>query len=391
MGSVNATTPSPLPTPQAGSTRLEPAADGGSANWDVADGLSAMGNSVGSVLTDAAGFAGVAKDDKGNLEAGMSLTGVLGAGTVTAGPVALASLANRTNNLTGVTRSYGEAFGANALGGTIRITPTLVSAVAGPAIADGVTMIAPNLVKKRKDLSKITDSAQKKEGEKNNQWARISRAVAGGATVGLAAGVLFLVKPTVFRRFGAGVMRSVEGTTHVRINGGETKALTGVLDAGGARNLLAASRQVSPSDTVEVIKTMGPMARDAVFTNRAIMGSAGALGTLLLADKAAGESDPERRKLMLGATAAAGAMTIGATAGIGKLAARSVAASAESGAASGLAKMDFLMKPNMEWIKKYGSVIAPITAVPAGTAASQYYNIVSDFETITSPRSPFRR
>jgi hypothetical protein len=64
---------------------------------------------------------------------------------------------------------------------------------------------------------------------------------------------------------------------------------------------------------------------------------------------------------------------------------------ANSGAGGLLAKNDFLMKPNVEWIKKYASTIAPITAVPAGTSASQYFNIVDDFDDITSTRSPFRK
>jgi hypothetical protein len=64
---------------------------------------------------------------------------------------------------------------------------------------------------------------------------------------------------------------------------------------------------------------------------------------------------------------------------------------ANSGTGGLLAKNELLMKPNIEWIKKCATTIAPITAVPAGTAASQYFNIINDFDEITNARSPFRK
>jgi hypothetical protein len=133
----------------------------------------------------------------------------------------------------------------------------------------------------------------------------------------------------------------------------------------------------------------GEAIKDAVFSNRLLMAGAGSVGTMLLANKAAGEEDGDRQKLLWGMTAAAGAATIGATWGIGKLTQGSIAANAGSGGL--LAKNELFMKPNIEWVKKYATTIAPITAVPAYTSASTYFNIFNDFDEITAAKSPFRK
>lgn len=394
MGSVNPTIPSTLPTSAPATTGADAAPQEldpyRSSQWDFADGLSNMGRSLASTMTDVATFAGVESDEDGDLRAGVDPLGLGGFAAATAGPTALMALGNRVDPLTGATTSYVDRLGAQAKTNSIRVTPTLVSAIAGPAVADGITMIAPNLVKKYKDTKEIKDATLKKQAEKDNQNAKISRAVAGGIAVGLAAGAAFLLKPEIFRKFGMGATWAAEGSTSFAINGGKASKLTGVLSADQIRaTLAAAGRPLLDTDAINIVKTVAPMARDAAFTNRALLASAGGFGTLLLADRAAGEEDPERQKLMWGLTAAAGAMTVGATYGIGRLTQRS--ALANNGAGGLLAKNDLLMKPNVEWVKKYATTIAPITAVPAGTAASQYFNIVSDFDDITAPRSPFRK
>lgn len=388
MGSVNANAPATLPTtPTTTSTAAQDA--GG---WDFADGVTAMGHSLGSTMTDAASFAGVATDDDGSLRAGVDPAAFGGFAAATAGPTAIMALRNRVDPLTGATTSYVDRLGATATSNSIRVTPTLVSAIAGPAIADGITMIAPNLVKKHKDLSTIKDATAKKAAERDNQMSSITRAVAGGAAVGLAAGAAFLIKPSLFKNFGVNFVSdgAIQGLTKYATSAGRTGSVPGVMDATQiGQHLAKVGKPLLDSESVNVLKTTAPMAKDAAFSNRAVLGSAGGLGTLMLADKAAGEDDPERKRLLMGLTAAAGALTVGGAYGIGKLTQRSQLAN--GGAGGLLAKNDLMWKPNLEWFKSYGTKIAPITAIPAGTAASQYFNIVDDFDDITSSRSPFRK
>ncbi len=398
MGSVNPHVRVQLPPASVTATKADEPRDvedvGAPASGFVG-GLTSMANSVGNVLTDGATFVGVDTYEDGSLKAGVDPLALGGFGLATAGPTALMALGNRVNPLTGEATPYLDRLGTTAAGNAIRITPTLVSAVLGPAIADGVTMIAPNLVKKYKDTKDIKVAEEKKKVEKDNQTAKISRAVAGGVVVGLAAGAVFLLKPDLFKKFGAGVTHALEGSTQFAVDGKVSK-LSGVLDANQIRTAMAAmGRPIADGAGVNILKTVQGMApggvaiKDAVFTNRAIFAAAGGVGTLLLANKAAGEEDPGKQKLMWGLTAAAGAATIGGTWGIGKLTQHGI--TAQGGATALLAKNELLMKPNIEWIKKYATTIAPITAVPAGTAASQYFNIVNDFDEITNARSPFRK
>jgi hypothetical protein len=355
-------------------------------------GLSSMAQSVGNTLTDVGTIVGVDTNEDGSLRAGVDPLHLGGFSLAAAGPTALMSLRNRVDPLTGATSSFADRFGATAASNSIKVTPTLVSAVLGPAIADGVSMIAPNLVKKYKDTKDIKVAEEKKAAEKTNQRVKIERAVAGGLVVGLAAGAVFLLKPDVFKKFGAGVTHAIEGSTKFRIGGagGVTHKLSGVLDDTAIRaSMEALGRPIASGTAVEVLKTVSPMARDAVFSNRLLAATAGGVGTVLLANKAAGEQDPDKQRMWWGITAAAGAATVGGTWGIGKLTQRSQLAA--NGAGGLLAKNDLFMKPNVEWVKKYATTIAPITAVPAGSAASQYFNIVNDFDEITAAKSPFRK
>lgn len=398
MGSVNPHVRVQLPPATVTATRAEeerPVESVGTPASGFVGGLSSMASSVGNVLTDAGSFVGVATNDDGSLKAGVDPLGLGGFAAAAAGPTALMALGNRVNPLTGEATPYLDRLGTQAAGNAIKLTPTLVSAVLGPAIADGVTMIAPNLVKKYKDTKDIKVAEEKKKVEKDNQTAKISRAVAGGVVVGLAAGAVFLLKPDLFKKFGAGVTHALEGSTQFAVDGKVTK-LSGVLDANQIRTAMAQMRQpIADGSAVNILKTVQGMApggvaiKDAVFSNRALVAATGGIGTLLLANKAAGEEDPDQKKLWWGITGAAALATVGGTYGIGKLTQGSIAAN--GGAGGILSKNQLLMKPNIEWIKKYATTIAPITAVPAGTAASQYFNIVNDFDEITNARSPFRK
>ena len=211
-----------------------------------------------------------------------------------------------------------------------------------------------------------------------------ARALSQRLSEGLGVGGVALVAEK-----GAGVTHAIEGSTQFAIDGKVTK-LSGVLDAAQIRTAMAAMRQpIASGSTVNVVKTVMPMAKDAVFSNRALVAAAGGIGTVLLANKAAGEEDPGQQKLWWGITGAAALATVGGTYGVGRLTQGSIAAN--GGAGGILSKNQLLMKPNIEWIKKYATTIAPITAVPAGTAASQYFNIFNDFDEITNARSPFRK
>lgn len=396
MGSVNTGTrplPTTIPTP---ATRAEDAdgrsvEDVGTPGSGFLGGIASMTASLGSTASDVAGITlvGVNVAEEGGvvIEKNPVSVGVLGAGTM--GGTALMALGNRVDPLTGAATSYTDRLGTTAANNAIRVTPTLASAVLGPAIADGVTMIAPNLVKKYRDTKDIRNADEKKQAEKDNQYAKVSRGVAGAVVVGLAAGAVFLLKPEIFKKFGAGVTHAIEGSTSFSVNGKAHK-LVGVLDQGAIRATMAGMGAPLASDAViKGLKTVSPMAKDAVFSNRLLMATAGGVGTLLAANKAAGEEDPDKQKLWWGITAAAGAATIGSTYGIGKLTQGSIRAN--GGAGGVLARNELFLKPNVEWIKKYATTIAPITAVPAYTSASQYFNIFNDFDEITATRSPFRK
>ena len=394
MGSVNANARTPLPQAALPAATEDPVGDDvrgadevGTPGDGIRGGLNSIGMSIGSILQDGAAFMGAETDEDGNIKAGIDPLGVAGFGTATVGPTAIVAAANRTNALTGQTTPYFESLGSTAKSAGIKVTPTLVSAIAGPAIADGVTMIAPNLVKKYKDTKSIKVASEKKQAEKDNQYAKISRGVAGAVVVGLAAGAVFLLRPDIFKKFGAGVTHAIEGSTKFKVDGGNAQKLVGVLDDAAIRSTLGAT--ISPTSSIEILKTVSPMAKDAVFSNRVLMAGAGGAGTLLLANAAAGSEDPDRSKLLWGATALAGAATVGATYGIGKLTQGQISATGE--ATGVLAKNELFWKPNVEWIKKYGTTIAPITAIPAYTSASTYFNIFNDFDEITSSRSPFRK
>lgn len=337
-GAIGTSTTAPLPTTAA----TEPPSS--APQGFVSDAWRALTHS-GMVAKDIATFAGVdlSQDSGPNIKP-------VNVATITTVNAAVAGMvAARKGADLGLNASQ---MGFNALGemglNGIRISPTLVSAVAGPAIADGITMAVPNLLPKYKREMSVKDKNVVQAG----------RAIAGGLAVGLAAGIVFLVKPDLFKKIGFI----------------SEAARSGIITNGAG----------------EVIREIAPMTKDAVFSHRMILGLAGGVGTLLLADKAVGEKD-EGKKLMWGVAAAAtGALTIGGIAMMPKLTKGTLEASKVAFLPGGGGSALF-WKPNVQWIKEYAQKIAPITAIPAGTAASQYFDIVSDFQTITAPRSPFNK
>lgn len=283
--------------------------------------LPAMARATGNssrVAGDMLHLAGVTTEDGAPTIQPVNTAAVLGINAGVAGGMAVHQRSRLA--LTG-TQTAAEGARQFALNG-VRITPTLVSAVAGPAIADGVTWLAPKRVPQYND--DMTD----------NQKLRVQvlRGATGGVAVALLAGVAWLVRPQLFQR--AGFM-----SEHVIEN----------------------------------------VARDATFSNRVALGAVGGGASLYATNRAADSTGEARRgwAIAAGVTSAATVVGMGAagraTERIGLLQANRT-----------------LFKPNAEWFKEYASKIAPVTVIPAGAAASQYFNIVSDFDQITGTRSPWR-
>ncbi|MCW2973555.1 MAG: hypothetical protein JWN72_1828 [Thermoleophilia bacterium] len=433
MGSVHASTRPSLPITAA--TTRAAAADGTTATDDASDDIiltdntvqntfDGMGNVTAQVLRDVGTVSGFASDDP---EAGYHLNGgaIAGGVAVGGGISAVAGLAREFNKVSEANNVFkagdilpgifqgGPAVAASA---GLKITPTLVSAIIGPAAADGITAIAPNLVKKKIDVSKITDAAEKKKATANNQWSTYSRIVAGGVVVGAVALGVFLLKPDLFKKFGTKLgidgglvtQRTLQGTTHVITSRGNTEVLKGLLSGKAeiAAGLAGIGKALAKGETAQVVKTVGASARSASTSWRAVIGVTGGVGTLLLANKAAGAEGDEKQHYAI-AAAAVGAATIGAFGATGAvvraLEGKGGAAKAITGFKPlwGPGKVElatevnglpgWIKKINWQWFKNYGA-IAGITAVPAGTAAGQYYNIFNgDLDTITKTGSPWRK
>lgn len=243
----------------------------------------------------------------------------------------------------------------------------------------------------------------KKQIERDNQWASISRGAAGGAAVGVGAGVAYLIKPDLFKFKGVGIDgglmtdRALEGATYYRVTTptvdgveGRTKVrkLTGLVSEERLAGVLKAGNKLADGNSLEFVKHVAPMRRSAVFSNRAAVAALGGIATIAVADRVVGSRKDKGwvdKALHGGGAAVAGAAvsTAGAVA-IGKLTHRSIA---KGGL---LAQNQALYKPNTEWVKRmYG--IASITAIPAGASAATYFNVFDDFDEITSTRSPFRK
>ena len=411
MGSVNATTRMSLPPASVGAASDGSASTGqGIPRGSLLNTLDSMGAVTGAVLDDMGTRSGLTHHD----EAGgpvLNIGSTAGIGGLALGASGVAGVAKElgrasATNMKPTASMMAASSGQILIGGMLRVSPTLASAVIGPAAADGITYLAPNLVKKHVDTSRIYDSAARAKADKDNQYSRYSRIVAGGAVVGAIALGAYLLKPDLFRGIGGNLVSSkvIQGSTDVITSRGVTHSLTGVLNDTAVLGRLADLGKLGAGETATIVRTTGPAARSAVLTNRVAVGAAGTLATTLLANKAAGSTGDERRNWSI-AAASVGAATLGGVVGIGAL----TRASEKTGGL--LSKTGLLHGPgktvvndaalagtafkfpkvNMDWIKSYGA-IAGITAVPAGTAAGQYYNLFGgDFETITRTGSPWRR
>lgn len=237
-------------------------------------------------------------------------------------------------------RSPSTFFSAAGMSG-LRVTPALVSSVVGPAIADGAAFLAPNLVPKYEP------------GVSNDKkmWIRAERAAIGGAAVALGAALVWLKWPELLRPHGMNM-------------------ISDAAISGGKMNLSMMGRTL-----VEGAADISPMVKDGVFSNRLLVSTVGGLGTAALATKALHEQGDSRRNWGI-AAAATGAATVGGVV-----------------AAKWLTKGEGLVsfwKPNKQWFIDYGSKIAPITVIPAGTAAYNNFTVVDAFNKATDPRSPYR-
>ncbi len=237
-------------------------------------------------------------------------------------------------------RSPSTFFSSAGLGG-LRVTPALVSSVVGPAIADGAAFIAPNLVPKYEP------------GVSNDKkmWIRAERAAIGGAAVALGAALIWLKWPQLLRPHGMNMI------SDAAISGGKV-------------NLSMFGRTLAEGTT-----DIAPMMIDGVFSNRLLIGTVGGIGTAAMASKAITEKGDSRRNWGI-AAAVTGAATIGGVA-----------------TAKLFTKGDGLIsfwKPNKQWLIDYGSKVAPITVIPAGTAAYNNFTVVDAFNRATDSKSPYR-
>ena len=289
--------------------------------------------------------------------------------------------------------------GVNAL----RVTPTLAAAVVGPAIADGVTSLFPNHLKKVKTTIGVTDPKQKLAIEADNAKAKLQRWFVGFLTVGAGAGLIFLARPTWFPKDAFGQTRklfnasekTLQGYTNFTATTSLGKSVSGSMI--GVLNKSQVTEQLAKQGTTLVggvekaftaFKSTEGIARNAAFSNRMLAGVVGGAATLALSDRALGADGEKARNLGI-AAAVTGAATVGGIAALGKLTALS--ANSSNGVGGLLAKNELFYKPNWQWFKDYFARVAPVTAFPAGISASLYYNIVSDIFTITDARSQFRK
>lgn len=230
-------------------------------------------------------------------------------------------------------------FGQMATQQTLRLGPAVVSAVAGPAIADGAAFIMPNLIPKYKTTMSNEDKS----------FLRIERAAIGGAVVGLAALLVWLKFPNTFK---------------------------------------AANMNI-PMETLKNGIVVETLAKSGVFSNQVLIGAVGGALTLGLANHAMGKEGDERRNWGL-AAAAVGALTIGGIA----------AAPVLTRGADRAAKMAFMPKDGLisfwkpadlvTFAKNFGTKVLPYTGVPAGTMAYTHFDVVDAFNNVTDARSPYR-
>jgi hypothetical protein len=233
---------------------------------------------------------------------------------------------------------------------SMRITPTLVSAIAGPALADIASYVAPGVVPKYKATTSSSPREAPTGTSSNKGQVQFMRAAVGGAGVAALAGIAFLIKPSLFQK--AGFISQ--------------KAISGMDAATGA-------------------KVGTAMAPDAVFTNKVALGAVGGGAAAYMAQRAGLEDGDTRRNLLVGAGAAA-LTTVGGVKAMPYI----TRGSSRAKSFAFMPGKEILWKPNLQWFKEYASKVAPFTAVPAGSAAYTYLDTFNDFGKITDPRSDYR-
>lgn len=250
------------------------------------------------------------------------------------------------NQRTGGTFNFGQMFGQQSL----RLGPAVVSAVAGPAVADGLSYVVPNLMPKYKQDMSTSDK----------RLVRVKRAVVGGASVGLGALILYLKFPNLFKPKGGFLAASNMG-----INAGSRAAIAGHANVGA-------------------VGRMG----GGVYNNRMLLGAVGGVITLGLLNHTLGQDDKTK---WLAGTAAVGAATVGGAYAMKFLTKGGLQTAKGAARSSGVAFLPesglvTFWKPNLKWIGEFANKVGMYTAVPAGTAAYNHFDVMGAFNEVTDPR-----
>lgn len=380
------------------------------------DALDAMGASTGAALADAAYVTQLAEVDETGMHADLGNIAIAGgtAAGLGAGYLTVKGLQSRLDS-SGSSRQLLDlaAHGASRLGtlaraNSVRITPTLVAAVAGPAIADGITAVAPKVVKKQRDIASVTNASAKQAAAKDNQWAKYSRMAVAGTGVGALGIGAFMLRPSLFRGLTNDTVRfvsdaAIQGRTFASFRHEDTVVgldFLGKRSDSEVREALRARGDGRLRDGAELTlrhrqgidpfhgASNGDIPGNPVTSNRIAVGALGGAGTLALAGAAAA-ADPQQQTALWAGTAGVAAATVGGVAGVGALTRHMVRT---RGTDTLLARNAAFPKIpiNPDTLRSYGKVLS-VTAVPAATSAGMYYNVFDDFEDIVSTRSQFRR
>jgi hypothetical protein len=258
-------------------------------------------------------------------------------------------------------------FGAKATQQGLRLTPAIASAIVGPAIADGVGYIAPNLMPQYKATMSTDDKT----------WLRVERAAIGATTVGLGALLIYLKFPQVFTPKESGFLRAANMGIDAMKGGRVFNA-----EAEGAAQLV----------------------RNGVFSNRVTIGLVGGLATAAVANHALGQKDDGDRKKWLGITAGVAAGTVGAMYGMKYLTKGGIKEFSDVTLANGTVQRQLtgytsaktavlgedgvikFWKPNIKWFQEFGKKVGMYTAVPAGVASYNNFTVMDAYGNATDPR-----
>lgn len=216
-----------------------------------------------------------------------------------------------------------------AMNTAIKVTPNLVAAVAGPAVADGVSYLLPNLVPRYKSTGhSLADTQQKNR-------VGTARGVAGAAAVAVAGATTWLIKPSLFKK-----------------------------------NLFANTERYEAA-AVE-------MTRNGTFANRVAIGLVGGIAATLLLNRAVGKTDPTQRRNAMLETAGVGVATAAAIAGAGLLT-RGAGKAGLTAVSNGLIPFQ---KPTKAMLGEMVKVVAPLGSL-AYLTSSKYFNTFDNLGNIT--------